>query len=199
MGKRPRAARDNDSRDSRGANDMKSPIVIATLMMFALGAPAASQSRCRFPSPITTCVSPSGNLTIEWHQPSADGKHALWLKSASGSRPRILLAFDRSVELLWSPDGQALAVTDHAGSNQSDLLVYTGASLLRAVDVQAQLLASLGPVSEIFENSHRYFEIINWISSNMLRFRVRAYDSTPAKEYVAVFRYELAGRVSRER
>jgi hypothetical protein len=101
--------------------------------------------------------------------------------------------------LLWSSDGRALAVTDHTNSNESAIWVFTGPKLLPGVNVEDRLRASLGRVSEIFKNGHRYFEALDWSSSDLLRFRVRAYDNQPGKEYNRIFRYHKSGGVSRDR
>ena len=73
----------------------------------------------------------------------------------------------------------------------------TGPALRRAVDIEDRLRAGLGAVPGIFNNGHPYFEALGWIAANVLRFRVQAYDREPGKEYVATFRYDVAGRVSR--
>ena len=48
-------------------------------------------------------------------------------------------------------------------------------------NVEDRLRASLGRVPEIFKKGHRYFEALDWPNSDLLRFRVRAYDSEPGK------------------
>jgi len=163
------------------------------------GGDVAGQSRCTFPSDNQRCRSPRGLWEVEWQEPSGDGRDVLWLKpTPSGTRAK-LMEFDRSVDLLWSPDGRALAVTDRAGSSESVVWVFTGPKLLRRVNVEERLRASLGQLPEIFENGHRYFESLGWSSSDLLRFRVRAYDSEPGRMYEANFRYHLSDGVSRER
>jgi hypothetical protein len=108
------------------------------------------------------------------------------------------LEFDRSVDLLWSPDGQSLAITDRLGSSDSVLRVLNGMMLKRAINMEDRFLADMGRLPEIFNNGHRYFEAVDWIGRDVLSFRVREYDSDPDKEYLGTFRYELGGRVSRE-
>ena len=168
-------------------------------LVHVAGSVVEGQSRCTFPSENQHCVSPGDRWEVEWQAPSGDGRHVLWLKDFSSGIRTELAEFDRSVELLWSPDGRALAVTDHTASNESVIWVFTGPKLLPGVNVEDRLRASLGRVPEIFKNGHRYFEALDWSSSDLLRFRVRAYDSQPGKEYNRSFLYHMSGGVSRER
>jgi hypothetical protein len=175
-------------------------LVVALVGLVDLSAvPLRGQAKCTFPGDNRRCVSPRGVWQVEWREPSGEGRHVLWLQATAGGTPKRLLEFGRSADLLWSPDGRALAVTDHSGSSESALWVFTGPSFLPALNVEDRLRVSLGTLPEIFNNGHRYFEAIGWASANVLRFSVRAYDSAPGKEYQSTFRYQLAGRVSRER
>jgi hypothetical protein len=174
--------------------------ILATVGLIALASGIADgQARCTFPGKSQRCSSPRDLWEVEWREPSGNGGHTLWLKATGSATPTKLLEFERSADLLWSPDGRSLAVTDHAGSSESVLWVFTGPTLLPAVNVEGRLRASLGELPEIFRNGHRYLEALGWVRGNLLRFRVRAYDSEPGKEYKDTFRYDLSGHVRRER
>jgi hypothetical protein len=159
---------------------------------------AQGPSTCTFPGANQGCPDPRGRFVIEWREPIGGGRHELWLSAVSGKQRRKLLEFDRSVDPLWSPDGQSLAIPDRLGSSDSVPRVLNGMMLTRAVNMEDRFLADIGRLPEIFNNSHRYFEAVDWIGRDVLSFRVRVYDSDPNKEYLGTFRYERAGRVSRE-
>jgi hypothetical protein len=159
---------------------------------------AQGPSTCTFPGANQGCPDPRGRFVIEWREPIGGGRHELWLSIVSGEQRRKLLEFDRSVDLLWSPDGRSLAITDRLGSSDSVLRVLNGMMLNQAINMEDRFLADMGRLPEIFNNGHRYFEAVDWIGRDVLSFRVRAYDSDPDKEYLGTFRYELGGRVSRE-
>jgi hypothetical protein len=171
-------------------------IGLVTLAGRTLG--GQTQVTCTFPGVPRSCSDPQGRWEVEWQEPAGGTGHLLWLKSVARGTKNRLLEFDRSVELFWSPGGRALAITERAGSNESVLRVFAGPGLRQSVNVEARLRKSLGRLPEIFDNGHRYFEALGWLSADVLRFRVRAYDSEPGKGYEGTFRYELAGRVSRE-
>ena len=83
-------------------------------------------------------------------------------------------------------------------SNDSAVRVFTGTTLNRVINVEHLLRASFGRLPEIFANGHRHFEAVGWLNSEELQFRVRAYDREPGNEYIGLFRYNLAGKVTRE-
>src|SRR5438094_10278774 len=108
------------------------------------GGDVAGQSRCTFPSDNQRCRSPRGLWEVEWQEPSGDGRDVLWLKpTPSGTRAK-LMEFDRSVDLLWSPDGRALAVTDPAGSSESVVWVFNGREHQRRVKAEGRTPAMRG-------------------------------------------------------
>jgi hypothetical protein len=172
--------------------------LISAIAALGLVAEAQVSISCTFPGVQEGCRDPQGRWSIQWRAPSAGGRHVLWLKPIRGGAVTKVLEFDRSVDLLWSPDGQALAITDRAGSSESSLKVASGGTLERIVNVEEKLQASLGHLPAIFNNGHRYFEVVRWVRSDALLFRVRAYDSEPGNEYRGTFRYNLTGQVTRE-
>jgi hypothetical protein len=172
--------------------------LISAIGAFGLASEAQVSNSCTFPGVQEGCRDPTGRWSIQWREPSAGAKHELWLKPIRGGAMTKLLEFNRSVDLLWSPAGRALAITDHAGSSESNLKVATGGTLERIENVEEKLQASLGQLPAIFNKGHRYFEAVRWVRSDALLFRVRAYDSEPGNEYRGTFRYNLTGRVTRE-
>ncbi len=177
-------------------------VVLAAVATFAMSpshATGQTASGCRFPGPPASCPAPSGRLILEWREPTAAGRHELWLRVRANGRRAKLLEFDRSVDAQWAPDGRALAITDHAGSSDSVLWIASGEDLTRLVNVEERLRSSLGELPDIFENGHRYFEAVRWLRPDLLLFRVHAYDRHLGQEYVRTFRYDLRGRVNRDR
>ena len=164
----------------------------------SIGSEAQVPTSCSFPSGFTVCQDPTGRWIVQFREASRGQSHELLIKNLSNGQLRKILEFQRHADAAWSPGGHALAITDHAGSNESTLWVVTGPNFQRVVNIEDQLRTSLGELPEIYNNGHRYFEAVRWIGTNNLLFRVRAYDSEPGKEYRATFRYQLGGRVRRE-
>jgi hypothetical protein len=168
--------------------------VIASLMQSPIGRQASES--CVFPGTATTCEGPGNLRLLEWREPSADRPHELLLRKISGGQPIRVFRFNRSVHILWAPDGRTLAITDHTGSSDSSVWVLTVESPDRPVNVEARLVADLGRQPAIFRNGHRYFEAVRWLPDGDLLFRVRAHDAVPDKEYRGSFVYHADGGVT---
>ena len=178
---------------------MKPPLLIAALFLACAfsGLPVHGQTAgCSFPGSSHDCPDSTGRRVISWHEPSVGTPHELWLRSVGDGQRFKLIQFDRSVGVLWSPNGHSLAITDHSGSSESKLLVAMGGNLQRLANVETALRASFVALPDIFKNGHRNFEAVRWLRPNTLLFKVRAYDSDPNKEYAKTFQYNLNGRVT---
>lgn len=76
--------------------------------------------------------------------------------------------------------------------------ILAAAEFTKLVKVEDQLNVDLGRLREIYDNGHRHFQALRWLSTLVLLFQVRAYDSQPGKEYLGTFRYDLSGLVTRD-
>jgi hypothetical protein len=59
--------------------------------------------------------SPGGGQTIRVAR-TGDGSGELWIRDVATGRETKLFAFDLDVDVVWSPDGQWIAVSEHAAS-----------------------------------------------------------------------------------
>ncbi len=176
------------------------PTVIAFSWAIIAGlvVPGETQQRsCTFPGVKVHCEAPRGSAAVEWLEPNGDQLHKLLLRVRSGVKPVLIHEFGRSVDVLWSPDGRALAITDHAGSSDSTVWVVKIDAPDHAADVESAFEATFGDVPEIYRNGHRYFQATSWRSPSALEFAIKAYDAAPNGEYNAQFLYRLDGRVQR--
>lgn len=105
----------------------------------------------------------------------------------------MLLDFNRSVDVLWAPDGKAAAITDHRASDESAVLILQLDAPAALIDVEPALIRAFGRLELLYRHGHRYFVAESWVSPTALVFDVRAHDSGP--QYRATFVYELAGTV----
>ena len=69
------------------------------------------------------CVAPTGTASIQWHEQSGTQLHQLFVRNGSGAKPVLIDEFGRSVDVLWSPNGGALAITEHVKSTDSAVWV----------------------------------------------------------------------------
>jgi hypothetical protein len=141
---------------------------------------------CSLPSPRGACPAPIGGATLVWRERvHENGRHALVLRQAD-DRPDVLVrAFDRDVEVLWAPDGRAVAITDHDASGESTVWVHWGPLLSRQADLAA-LIAATG----VTFGDRRIIFPQRWDDASTLRLAVgRPYRITPIPMHR--FRYSV--------
>lgn len=156
---------------------------------------------CRFPgtSKSNTCAAPRGQWSIAWREAAGSRRHALLLRSHPNGEASSFFEFDRSVEVRWSSNGSAFAITDYHGSTDAAAWVYWGERFEQRANLEQALKDDLGEMAGFYENGHRLFEAVEWFGVAVLRFRVRAYDRSSTEKYVGAFRYQVGGEVADER
>lgn len=105
--------------------------------------------------------------------------------------------FRRWAEALWSPDGRSLAITDHAGSNSTQLFLVIPGPPQRTVDIQAETARSLDLLPSVTNNLHVYFEAVGWKDPQTLAFRIWGYGDHDPQGFDESFEYRLGGEVVR--
>jgi len=132
---------------------------------------------------------------VEWRETAGPHEHELWLRDR-GTTER-LLTFARHVDVLWSPDSAAIAITDYVGSDSADVWVIGLRDPRQRASVEEAFNRAFGRPPEVYRNGHRYFVARGWASPSALSFTIRAYDAEPGHEYKATFRYNLDGSVQK--
>jgi hypothetical protein len=101
-----------------------------------------------------------------------------------------ILPFDRSIDVVWSPDSNRIAITNHNASNQSNVVI---AELPPGAvrNMEDEIHRTLKTDPQLFANGHRYFRVVRWQSNDALVIEVRAYDAQPGLEFLATFIYSL--------
>jgi hypothetical protein len=156
--------------------------------------PIAAQSTCTFPASTNVCHSPNHRWTLRWKEATESSPHILLAEQRGSDRANKLLTFDRGIDASWSPDSNHVAITNHAGSNYSEVLVAELASGA-IVNVEDEMRRTLKTQQRIYANGHRYFNAVRWQSHDSLVFEVRAYDAEPGRELHATFIYSLKNHV----
>ena len=98
---------------------------------------------------------------------------------------------------MWSPDVTHVAITDHAGSNYSNVFIAELASG-RLTDVEQEMHRTLKTQPPIYVNGHRHFTALRWLSTTRLLFEARAYDAEPGREVRATFVFDLRSRIIKQ-
>jgi hypothetical protein len=111
---------------------------------------------------------------------------------ATGSSIKVL-SFNRSIDVLWSPQSTYFAVTVHTGSSNSTLFVVESGSL-PVLTVEDGFERTLQRELRFYDNGHRYFNALHWQTASQLVFEVRAYDAEPGKEVRGTFIFDVKSR-----
>ena len=99
---------------------------------------------CSLPSIGGTCRAPTGGAVLVARAPvHENGRHALVLRPGDGSPEILVRAFERSVDVLWAPDGRAVAITDHEASGRSTIWVHAGPLLSHQMGLTSAIAAAL--------------------------------------------------------
>ena len=160
-----------------------------------LAAPAAAQSKCTFPGKATTCRSPNGQWRLEWQEAKESTPHLLlaWRVGRGGVIGGVnLLSFYRSIDVLWSPQSTYIAVNDHYGSSDTNLLVvelFSTSILVVDTDFQRMLKQR-----RYYGSGHRLFNPLRWQTDSKLVFEVKEDDAEPGIEPRGVFIFDARSR-----
>ena len=163
-------------------------------LIFVCSQPYASPFPVSFPG-TSEAPDPTGRYSVLWFE---DSPHELFFKDLKTGQNSSLLVFNRWVDVFWSPDGNAFAITDHSGSSESSVLVTRTDGTLHLLNLEDVFVRSFGKPDEIYENGHIYFEVLEWINSTTLLFKIQAHDAHPDRNYKATFRYKLGDGISKE-
>jgi hypothetical protein len=156
--------------------------VVAPASIYAAG--------CRLPAARATCPAPTGGSSIVWRAADDSGtrKHALLLRRPQQpDKPR--LEFDRFVDVLWSPDGRAVAVTDSRASGESTVWALHGPDL----SIQDDIGERLDP--NTLKDVRRRLIVDRWLDENTLAL-IQAEPDTQPPRVVARLQHGLAGELT---
>jgi len=141
---------------------------------------------------------PTGRYAVAAVAPDGygGGIQELLLKTVSTGQTRRLLAFPKSVTVFWSPDGNALAVTDHRSSDFATVLLYSP-DRTDEIDLDAVLQKALGPLPERTQNQQVFLEAVRWLDAKRLRLRLDGRGTRDPEGFSELFDYELTGKFKR--
>ncbi len=169
------------------------------LAVLLAAAAAAAPNPVAFPGP-AEARDPTGRYAVTCVTTAPAGgaaHHDLNLTVLASGTSRVLMSFGRAATVLWSPDGNALAVTERAGTDFATVFVFRSGGAAAPVDLDAELAKTLGPLPERTGNAHVYLEAVRWLDAKRLRVRLRGYGDRDPEGFDELFDYELGGRLRR--
>ena len=170
--------------------------LILALLLLAAGVPVAEVT---FPNH-DHAADPTGRRDVVYREldyESGQDPHELSLLDLRSGERRRLLTFGRHAAVLWSSDGNSLAITDWGGSDVSTVYVFLAESTQGPVDLDEELTRTFGPLPELKKNHHVYLEAVRWQNSRTLRFRLSGYGDHDQNGFDELFDYSLGGKIRR--
>jgi hypothetical protein len=123
--------------------------------------------------------------------------HELLVKNTKSGSVTLILSYPRWVSTLWSPNGSALIVNDHAGSDYSDAYVYILGSSVARISVVQQLKKAFPNDPTLFLNDHVYVDGTRWLDGHVIRVEVHGHGSVDPNGFIEYFDYTLGGKIRR--
>lgn len=146
-----------------------------------------------------TIPSPDRNWTLIFEFPDVHKTRKLWIQCKGSDERRLVRAFERSLDISWSPDSQHFFVNDASGSGETRPYVYDP-STLRSIDL-AVLIAKASPKADDYLSAdHSYLDAKHWINSHELLIKMMAYSSEPPPQrpgFSGTYRVDLSGSVQK--
>lgn len=119
-----------------------------------------------FPNNSEWIASPDGKYAVgnlNRDKPDQDSNsHELQLKNISSGAVTSILSYGRHVDVMWSPEGSRLAVTNHSGSDVSDCLIFDPKSSQSPIELTLLLEQQIADFQALMKDSHLYVECGRW-------------------------------------
>ena len=167
--------------------------LIAALMVCAEAEPVVE-----FPGAVTEVVAPNTGLKLAFVDPGAaeQGGHDYSLNlTYPDGRSEEVTVFTRSIEVGWSPSGQAFFLTNHIGTNTADCYVVTPAAgaaqkiSLTDVITQGKFPA---PLWALQHSSHGAVICDGWLDADKIHFVLQGDGGDTPNGFHYAFIYDAA-------
>ena len=146
----------------------------------------------QFPS-AGSSESPDGKWRVICKSPTNDvnqAGHLLLLKRSHGGTLNIR-RFDRSCDVLWSPDSSHFALSDWWASDKADVFVCSVAKPQSSRSVTKNFPGYLIPADEL--RGHCYFEAHKWLNRHLLVIKVSGHtDEVPVRGFEHEYVFDCA-------
>lgn len=127
--------------------------------------------------------SPNGQFVV-----SCTPQKALVMKGASG-QCTLVPYIERSVDILWSPTSEFIAVTDNAGSAESVTFVISTSLPSRRHEVNPP--PAVQRELDRIQANHVYITGLRWLSNKQLLVGIYAFGNTPGPIIKKTFEFQV--------
>ena len=154
----------------------------------------------RFPSATNKTKSPNGSyMLVNVDHPDeidADGDwHSIFLVDAKTGGKTLFYKYGRGVDVVWSPDSNAVVVNDYWGSNVSRSVLFALNRSNQRVDIGEMLMKSNRPQREkesIETADHVYASVVKWLNKKTVVFKIYGYNGVDPNGFTLIYAYDVA-------
>jgi len=177
--------------------------VVAGLIV-AFSAGAGAQAAVQFPGPVTEARAPNSDMRVFYFDPGENQyqihEYSLRLEYPGGRSDEIDV-FTRSVDVAWSPSGEAFYFTDFIGSNVSDCyVVRPGTDSTRKISLTDVITQGHfpAPAWALQHSSHGYVACDGWLDADKLSFVLSGDSDDAPHGFRYSFTYDLKTGIAKQ-
>lgn len=186
-------------------NDLLLKIFLLVLVLSITSISAAKDEVARFPLGGSSLLSPNKQYLLEnvnYDVSSEDqDSHALFLKNLKTGVQEKIYSYPRGVDAVWSAQGNILAVTDDAGSDNADCILFFPGDKTSKISIYNELTRIMPTNKTIFKqandpdhfNHHVYITCNKWLSNDLLLIRIYGYGDIDPDGFTLWYKYKIGG------
>ncbi len=151
-----------------------------------------------FPGLSSQAMSPNKDFLIEnvdsQNEEDSDilgGNHALFLINILTGKRKHLHAYERHVEVWWSPTGSYVLVNDYRGSDSATPLIFMIDEDTTCIALEKELAQQAQNNSHIWKNHHVYITGSEWIAQDVLKVKIEGYGDVDPDGFTLWFEYHI--------
>jgi hypothetical protein len=173
--------------------DHKMNLIVLIMSAWLFVAPASAEDFSTvFPGRSPESISPNGRYLLHNIDTAlTEPNHALFLCDLKTIQCEKLLAYNRWVKVMWSPNGNNLIVNDHSDSNYSDCIIFQLSSKNKPIEIRREILKMVGNKKHILGNDHVYIDGFRWISQDRVKVRVSGHGAVDPDGFTLWYNYVL--------
>jgi len=107
-----------------------------------------------------------------------------------GKKDELLCAVNRSVDVLWSPNSRAFAITNYEGSCLTRAQLYKVSDTTHPVDIEKKIKASARDsilLKALKSNIDHHVIVIQWLSPNSMEIRITCRNVPPSEKKMTIY------------
>ena len=141
--------------------------------------------RVSFPGPEHS-VDPTKRFEVIWIEGTDTTEHQIVFKDLGTGASKKLFAFARHIDFFWAPDGNAFAVTNWGGSNNSTAWIGFSTDPSKTVRLEPDSARVNG-------NRHAYVEVLHWMDNTRLLLKASGYGENDPGGFDDYFESDVRG------